>query len=462
MEIQQIRHYIGCAGSLALAAFRLQPTGSVGEVWARNRLRPHFDPPVWAKKVWAWNMGKLTAVAVKAALANPGTYQDGDGLFLKVDKRGGAAWKLRVQRDGRRQDIGLGSAKLLKLGEARDKASELRKAVKVEKRDVLAEKKDAAAAKVTFREAACQYHKENAAGWKSGNYKRQWLASLENHVFPELGDRSTGSITTPDIIDVLMPIWQSIPETARQVKDRIETVLNYAHAKGWRSTEAPSGSGSLKAGRGLPRQVKEREHRKAMPYDALPVFLTVLRRKPSYGRLALELLILTGVRSQEVRLATWAEFDLQGRLWTIPAEHMKRGKAHIVPLSDEALAVLAKAQALKLEGSEHVFPGIGGDAMSDMTLLKVLRDMSEPFHVHGFRSTFTDWAANEGFPDAVVEAALAHKTPDAVQAAYRRTTYLGTPGQPGQRVKLMEAWGRYCSAKTAGSADVVPIGEARG
>lgn len=389
-------------------------------------------------------MGKLTALAVKAALANPGTYQDGEGLFLKVDKRGGAYWLLRLQRDGKRQDIGLGSAKLLTLAEAREKASGLRKAIKVERRDVLAERKDEAAAKVTFREAARQYHSENKAGWKSAVYARQWLASLENYAFPKLGDVPTGGITAADIISVLTPIWQEIPETGRQVRNRICVVLDYAHAKGWRSREAPSGNSSLKAGRGLPRQVKERGNRKAMPYVALPAFITALRRKPSYGRLALELLILTGVRSQEIRLATWAEFDLEGRLWTIPADHMKRGKAHMVPLSDAALAVLAKANALRLAEAEVVFPGVAGKSMSDMTLLKVLRDMSEPFHVHGFRSTFTDWAANEGFADAVVEAALAHKTPDAVQAAYRRTTYLGTSSQPGARVKLMDAWGLYC------------------
>lgn len=392
-------------------------------------------------------MGKLSAVAVKAALANPGTYQDGDGLFLKVGKSGAASWLVRLQQEGKRRDIGLGSAKLLTLAEARDKAGQLRKAIKVEKRDVLAERKDEAAAKVTFREAARQYHVENEAGWKSAVYARQWLASLENYAFPKLGDRPTGGIVASDIITVLTPIWQEIPETARQVRNRICAVLDYAHAKGWRSREAPSGNGSLKAGRGLPRQVKERGNRKAMPYVALPGFLTALRRKPSYGRLALELLILTGTRSQEVRLATWSEFDLEGRLWTIPADHMKRAKAHMVPLSDAALTVLAKANALRLEGTEVVFPGVTGNAMSDMTLLKVLRDMSEPFHVHGFRSTFTDWAANKGVADAVVEAALAHKTPDAVQAAYRRTTYLGTPGQPGARVKLMEAWGAYCSGK---------------
>ena len=401
-------------------------------------------------------MGKLTTVAVKAALANPGTYQDGDGLFLKVDNRGGASWTLRLQRDGKRKDIGLGSVKLLTLAVARDKASQTRKAIKIERRDVLAEKKDEAAAKVTFREAAKLYHAENEAGWKSTIYARQWLASLENYAFPKLGSVPTGGISAADIVGALTPIWQEIPETARQVRNRICAVLDYAHAKGWRSTEAPSGNGSLKAGRGLPRQVKGRENRKAMPYVAVPGFLSALRRKPSYGRLALELLVLTGVRSQEVRLATWAEFDLEARLWTIPADHMKRGKAHTAPLSDAALAVLAKAAALKLEGSDQVFPGAAGKPMSDMTLLKVLRDMSEPFHVHGFRSAFTDWAANGNFPDAVVEAALAHKTPDAVQAAYRRTTYLGGPGQPGARVKLMEEWGRFCVGE-AMTGTVLPI-----
>ncbi len=429
-------------------------------MWGRIWLAPHFVPlsPGW--KVWG-KVGRLTATAVRANLLKPGTYQDGDGLFLKVraDRAGGAGsaqWLVRIQRDGKRQDVGLGSAKTIPLAQARAKADALRNAVKVGKRDVLAEKKDEAAAKITFRVAACQYHTENEAGWKSTVYGRQWLASLENYAFPKLGDMPTGGITTSDIITVLTPIWQEIPETARQVRNRICAVLDYAHAKGWRSREAPSGNGSLKAGRGLPRQVKARENRKAMPYVALPSFITALRRKPSFGRLALELLILTGVRSQEVRLATWAEFDLESRLWMIPADHMKRSKAHIVPLSDAALAVLARANAFRLPESDVVFPGVAGNPMSDMTLLKVLRDMNEPFHVHGFRSSFTDWAANEGFADAVVEAALAHKTPDAVQAAYRRTTYLGTSGQPGARVKLMDAWGHFCMGVAVGADKATP------
>lgn len=395
-------------------------------------------------------MAKLTATGIRSALASPGVHSDGNGLFLKVrsDKAGNAGsaqWFVRIQLDGKRRDYGLGSSKLLSLADARDAARELRKAIKVERRDVLTERRDQAATMITFREAAKIYHTENEAGWKSPVYARQWLASLENYTFAKLGDRPAGSITAADIIAVLTPIWQEIPETARQVRNRICVVLDYAHAKGWRSSEAPSGNGSLKAGRGLPRQTKERQHRKAMPYEAVPTFIAELRSKPSYGRLALELLILTGTRSQEVRLATWSEFDREAKLWTIPADHMKRGKTHIIPLSHAALAVLTKAEALRQAGTEVAFPGVGGAPMSDMTLLKVLRDAKQPYHVHGFRSALTDWAANEGFPDAVVEAALAHKTPDAVQAAYRRTTYLGTQDKPGARVKLMTEWGRFCT-----------------
>lgn len=164
-------------------------------------------------------------------MSTPGTYQDGDGLFLKIDKRGGAYWLLRLQRDGKRQDIGLGSAKLVSLAAARMRASELRKVAKVDKRDILAERRDEAASKVTFREAALQYHSENEAGWKSAIYKRQWLASLENYVFPKLGSTPTGSVTSADIISVLKPIWQSI----QHQKFRTRSARSFS--AGWRSAD---------------------------------------------------------------------------------------------------------------------------------------------------------------------------------------------------------------------------------
>lgn len=328
-----------------------------------------------------------------------------------------------------------------------------RKAIKIEGRDLIAERRKDRAEAVTFRQAAERYHGENKGGWKSEGYSEQWLASLERHVFPRFGDRPANDIMASDIIAALSPIWQAYPETGRRVRHRICAVLNFAHARGWRTHEAPSSSGSLKAGNGLPKQTGERQHRKAMPHTAVPEFLERLRAKPSFGRLALEFTALTAARSQETRLATWDEIDLEAKLWTCPGAHMKRGKAHIVPLSEAALAVLRKAAALKLAGSNLIFPGMSGEPMSDMTLLKVLRDAGEPFHVHGFRSTFTDWAADKTtFSNTVVDAAKAHKTPDATEAAYRRTTHLE------KRAKLIEAWGAYCASRVGGKVIAFPNG----
>lgn len=396
-------------------------------------------------------MGKLTATAFRAAMGKPGTHSDGDGLILKVAESGGASWIVRVQHGGKRRDYGLGSAKLVSLSDARTKAGELRKAVKVEKRDVIAERAAAEAAAVTFKQAALDYHGENEGGWKSAAYGKQWKRSLELYAFPQFGERPAGSIEASDIIAALTPIWQETPETARRVRHRICAVLDYAHAKGWRAKEAPSTMGSLKSGKGLPKQVREKQHRKAMPYADVPAFLATMRGEKiaSFGRLALELTVLTATRSVEARAAEWSEFDLKAGHWTIPASRMKRSKSHIVPLSKAALAVLERAAALRIAGTNLVFPGANNGPMSDMTMLKVLRDAKEPYHVHGFRSAFTDWAADRGFPNAVVEAALAHKTPDATQAAYRRTTYLD------KRRELMEAWGAYCASGPA--AKIVPF-----
>ncbi len=397
-------------------------------------------------------MGKLTATAVRSALGRAGTYQDGDGLFLKTTGKGSGSWMLRVQHEGKRRDVGLGSAKLLSLAEARAKAHELRQAIRGEGRDILAERREAKAAAVTFEEAARRYHAENEGGWKSAAYGKQWLACLERHVFPVFGHRPANDIEAADIIEALLPIWQDIPETARRVRHRVCQVLDFAHARGWRRLEAPSTGGSLKAGRGLPRQTGEKQNRKAMPWRDVPAFVASLRTRPSFGRLAVELTILTAARSQEARLARWEEFDLKAALWTIPAERMKRGKAHAVPLSSAAKNLIERAAAFRMADQPFVFPGATGGEMSDMTMLKVLRDAGQDYHVHGFRSAFTDWAAEHDFSDAVVEAALAHKTADATQAAYRRTSYLD------QRRKLMEAWGAFVAS---GGGKVVPLRAAR-
>lgn len=401
------------------------------EVWAYDR-----SVGVNPTEVWAQRMGKLTANEVRAALARPGTYQDGDGLLLKVDKRGGAAWRLRIQHEGKRRDIGLGSAKLVSLANARAKAAEARKAIREDKRDLIAEKREAKVAAVTFREAALALHKAREHQWASSKHGWQWLATLETYAFPTLGAKPVGTVTAANIIAAIAEVWTSKPETGRRVRQRICAVLDYAHARGWRETEAPARS--LAAGKGLPRQPHGKNH-SSMPYEDLPGFLTRLRASGGvWGRLALEFTILTASRSQEVRLATWDEFDTKKALWTVPAAHMKMKREHIVPLSPQALAVLKSAMAVRLDGTDLAFPGTNGP-MSDMTLLAVLRRMKEPFTAHGFRSSFRTWVAEKtSFPGEVAEAALAHQNPNEVERAYQRGAMLD------KRRKLMDAWGSFC------------------
>ena len=217
-------------------------------------------------------------------------------------------------------------------------------------------------------------------------------------------------------------------------------VLDLAYSKGWRDAEAPMRSIT----KGLPKQPKSGQHHLALPYADVPTLISSIAGRPATsGRLALEFLILTAARSGEVRGANWAEIDLSKRVWTVPAERMKAGKAHVVPLSDEAIAALKKAQAFRSKDSDLIFPGqLPKVPLSDMTLLKVLRDMNVGVTVHGFRSSFRDWAAEEtSYPGEVAEAALAHAIPNKVEAAYRRTDFLE------KRKSLMNEWAALCSGK---------------
>ena len=397
-------------------------------------------------------MGKLTANEVKAALSKPGTYSDGDGLFLKVSKTGGASWLLRVQHEGKRRDIGLGSAKLVTLAGVRAKAAEARRAIREDGRDLVAEKRKAKAETITFKEAALTYLDTHKHQWANDKHEGQWLSTLETHAFPALGSKAVGDITAGEIITAIMGAWTKTPETGRRVKQRICTILDYAHARGWRATEAPHKA--LAVGKGLPKQ-QGGKHHAAMQYADVPIFLTRLKASGGvWGRLALEFAILTAARSQEVRKATWDEFNLETALWTVPADHMKMKREHTVPLSPEALAVLQSASAVRLTGTDLVFPGTNGGTMSDMTLLAVIRRMKEPVTVHGFRSSFRTWVAETtNFPGEVAEAALAHQNPNEVERAYQRGDLLD------KRRKLMEAWGTYCSNDTA-LANVVPFKQA--
>lgn len=379
-------------------------------------------------------MGKLTAVKIRS-LTEPGRYSDGDGLFLEINGKGAASWILRVQNNGKRQDIGLGSTKSVSLKDARDAAFATRQKI-AQGIDPVAERRQERQAIPTFREAAKLVHEEHEKAWKNGKHQNQWIATLTTYAFPKTGDLTVDKIEGPAIREVLIPIWLSKPETARRVRQRIGTVLDWACAKGFRATEAPMRSLS----KGLPRQPKKDGHFAAMPYADVPTFVEKLGERESVGRLALEALILTATRSGEIRGATWAELDLKAALWTIPAARMKMGKVHIVPLSQPAVAVFERAQRYKAGISDLVFPGQNvKNPLSDMTLLKVLRDMEIMVTVHGFRSAFRDWVAEQtDYSGEVAEAALAHTVSNKVEAAYRRTDFLD------KRRLLMRNWAAFC------------------
>lgn len=386
-------------------------------------------------------MGRLTALKIRS-LTEPGRYPDGDGLFLKLTGKGSGSWILRVQVGGKRRDIGLGRLNAVSLADAREAAYQMRRSI-AQGVDPVAERRKERLVVPTFREAAKQVHEEHEKAWKNGKHQRQWIATLKTYAFPKLGDRPVDQIEGPMIRDVLAPIWLSKPETARRVRQRIGAVLDWAYAKGLRAAEAPMRSLS----RGLPRQPKKDGHFAAMPYPDIPAFLVRLGERESAGRLALEALILTAARSGEIRGATWSELDLEAGLWTVPAARMKMGRTHIVPLSPQALAVFERAQSYRVRASDLVFPGQNvKKPLSDMTLLKIVRVMGLGVTVHGFRSAFRDWVAEQtDYAGEIAEAALAHSVANRVEAAYRRTNFLD------KRRLLMLDWGSFCKAMPAES-----------
>ena len=388
---------------------------------------------MWGQE-FGGHMGNLTVLKIRN-LKDPGRYSDGDGLILDIGKSGKGSWVVRVQSGGRRRDIGLGPLSSLSLADARESASKIRKEVRAGI-DPVAERKKALEVIPTFRDAALQVHTEHKAGWKNGKHQAQWLSTLEAYAFPAIGDRLVSEIEGPSIRNVLAPIWLTKPETARRVRQRIGSVLDWAHAKGFRTTEAPLRS----VAKGLPRQPKQRGHFEALAFAGIPLMLTKIRERITVGRLALEYLILTAARSGEVRGATWAEINLEQQLWSIPAARMKAGKTHVVPLSNAAVDLLSRAKLFRVPASDLVFPGQKlRHPLSDMTLLKILRDMDAGVTVHGFRSTFRDWVAEEtSYPGEIAEAALAHAIPNKVEAAYRRTDFLE------KRKALMADWADFC------------------
>jgi len=380
-------------------------------------------------------MGTLTATAVKAA-KDAGRYGDGDGLFLLVGKTGAKSWMVRAQKDGRRRDIGLGSAAKVSLADARRRAERVRSQIEAGI-DPVAERKKAAGIP-TFREAAALVHAESKGGWKNGKHNRQWLSSLEAYCFPKIGDVAVSDLDGPAVRDILSAIWLTKGETARRVRQRIVSIVDWSVAKGYRTAPIPMAA----VDKSLPKQ-KRGNHHAAMAFADVPSFFATLRERESVGRLALEALILTAARSGEIRGATWAEIDLEAALWTIPAARMKADREHVVPLSSAAVAVFERMRSLNPAAAVDglVFPGMKrGKPLSDMTLAKVLRDMDLTATPHGFRSSFKDWASETtGFANELSEAALAHAIANKTEAAYRRGNLLE------KRRDMMAAWGSYCA-----------------
>ena len=368
----------------------------------------------------------------------PGRYGDGDGLYLVVGRQSGKSWVVRVQKDRKRRDFGLGSASKVSLKLARERAAIVRSQMEVGV-DPAAERKKAAGIP-TFAEAAALVHAEHKHGWKNGKHQKQWLATLQTYAFPAIGDEAVSDIGAPAVRDALADIWLTKPETARRLRQRIVTVIDWAVAKGYRDNALPMAV----IDKALPRQRAKPKHHAALPYADLPSFMQELRERESMGRLALEAAILTAARSGEVREATWPELDLETGTWTVPAERMKAGREHVVPLSPQAVALFERMKVHRRGDSELVFPGIKrGKPLSDMTLTKVLRDMNVPVTAHGFRSSFRDWIAERtNFQSDVAEAALAHVISDKTIAAYQRGSMLE------KRRMLMTTWADYCDGES--------------
>jgi integrase len=380
---------------------------------------------------------KLTAREVVNA-RKPGKLGDGGGLALQVAKGGSKSWLFRFMAEGREREMGLGPYPAVTLAQAREKAAACR-AQRADGVDPLAAKRAVQAAArptvTTFAEAAAKYIEAHGTSW-GATHVQQWESTLADHASPIIGTLAVGAVGTDHLMAILKPIWANTPEMARRLRGRIECVLDWAAAHKLRSGDNPARwRGHL--AHLLPTRASPVKHHAAMPYNELPAFMAALRARGGVSAHGLEFTILTALRSGEARGARWDEIDTEGRVWTVPAERMKEGKLHRVPLSNAALAVLAQ----RTRDNAHVFPGQRrGKPIQKLAMPGVLESMGRNYvTVHGFRSTFRDWAAERtDFPSEVVEMALAHTIGSAVEAAYRRGDLFD------KRRALMEEWGTYC------------------
>jgi integrase len=400
----------------------------------------------------ARTIGKLTALAVDKAKRR-GYYGDGGGLFLQVSASGSKSWVFRFKDAGQLHEMGLGATHTIGLAEAREKARECRRLRldgidPIEARKVArAQARLAAVTATTFKDCAERYIASYGAGWRSRAHAAQWPSTLGRYVFPVFGSLPVQAINVGLVLKALEPIWTAKPETANRVRGRIESVLDWATARGYRQGENPARwrghLENLLPGKSKVRRVK---HHAALPYAEIGEFMPQLKQQDGVAARALEFTILTAARTGEVIGATWSEINFVERLWVVPAERMKSGREHRVPVSDAALAILEQMQAIR-QGDFVFAAGKARRPISNMTMMMTLRRMGRgDLTVHGFRSSFRDWAAERtDFPSEVAEMALAHTVSGKVEAAYRR----GDLYQ--KRRELMDAWAEFCSSKsTAG------------
>ena len=406
---------------------------------------------------------RLTALKVERARER-GMYADGGGLYLRVTENGTKNWVYRYMLDGRPRWMGLGPLSLYGLQEARAKALEARRLRHkgidpIETRRVERAKTRLDAAKaITFKQCAESYIKAHRAGWRNGKHASQWEATLKTYAESSLGALPVQAVDTALVLKVLEPLWTIKPETANRLRGRIENILDFAKAREWRDGENPARwRGHLDKLLPARSKVRKVEHHAALPYTELPAFLTRLREHEAIAARALEFAILTAARTGEVIGVRWSEIDAAGKVWTLPAERMKAGKEHRVPLSQRALAILEAAKPASAGsniGQLFVFAGgRAGLPLSNMAFLMLLRRMKrDDLTVHGFRSTFRDWCAERtSFPSEVAEMALAHAVGDKVEAAYRRGDLFE------KRRRLMEAWAEILAKAPVEKTNVLAL-----
>jgi integrase len=406
----------------------------------------------------ARTLNRLKAKQVETL--GPGRHADGGGLYLDREEQGRSRWLFMWTRNGKRREMGLGPAGRdgVSLADAREKAAKARDVVR-EGGDPIEARKVAAAVPQriwTFGDVADDFVSALSPQWRNEKHRAQWRMTLRDYAAP-LRPLPVAQVDTAAVLEVLQPIWQVKPETASRLRGRIERVLDAAKARGLRSGENPA------RWRGhmdhlLPKRQKfTRGHHAALPYAAVPKFMAQLREREAVAALALEFLTLTAARSGEVLGAKWDEIDLEAKVWTVPAAHMKAGREHRVPLSERAVEILQTVAPLA-DGAgaatAPIFPSQQrGKPLSSMALAMLLRRMKMDCTVHGFRSSFRDWAGEAStFPREIAEAALAHTVGDATERAYRRGDALE------KRRKLMDAWAGFIGNR--GAAKVLPFNRA--